>query len=316
MVESDARPTGAVSMGQETGMAATTTSPDYLTTREVAALLRVRERKVYELAAAGEIPCRRLTGKLLFPRLEIEAWLSGGPADAPQERTPAPDVIAGSHDPLLDWAIRESGSRLATLFDGSLDGLERVGSRQAIAAGMHVYEPANRGWNTDHVAQRLGGEPVVLVEWARRRQGLIMAPATAREVRSIADLRGRRLVQRQAAAGAGLLLQHLMAAEALAMDEVDLLADVMRTETEAAAAVALGRADAAPGLEAMARQFGLAFLPTIEERFDLLVDRRAWFQPPMQRLLGFCRTDAFQAKALELGGYDLRDHGQVHWNGP
>ncbi|MGF1626924.1 MAG: helix-turn-helix domain-containing protein, partial [Alphaproteobacteria bacterium] len=50
---------------------------DYLTTREVAALLRVKERRIYELAASGELPCRRLTGKLLFARAEIDALLSG-----------------------------------------------------------------------------------------------------------------------------------------------------------------------------------------------------------------------------------------------
>ena len=55
-------------------------APEFLTTREVAALLRVKERKVYDLAAAGAIPCRRVTGKLLFPRTEIEAWLGGGHA--------------------------------------------------------------------------------------------------------------------------------------------------------------------------------------------------------------------------------------------
>jgi len=32
-------------------------------------------------------------------------------------------VVLGSHDPLLDWAVRQSGSGLATYFDGSLDGL-------------------------------------------------------------------------------------------------------------------------------------------------------------------------------------------------
>ena len=40
----------------------------YLTTKELAELLRLKERKVYDLAAAGEVPCTRATGKLLFPR--------------------------------------------------------------------------------------------------------------------------------------------------------------------------------------------------------------------------------------------------------
>ena len=68
--------------------------PAFLTTREVAELLRVKERKVYDLAASGGIPCRRVTGKLLFPRAEIEAWLAGGTA-SPAART-APIASRGT----------------------------------------------------------------------------------------------------------------------------------------------------------------------------------------------------------------------------
>lgn len=299
--------------------------PDYLTTREVAELLRVKERKVYEMAAAEEIPCRRVTGKLLFPRVELEAWLVG---DTPQnvnrrsagETAPAPravpaNVVAGSHDPLLDWAIRESGSGLATFFDGSLDGLQRVATGEVVAGGLHVFEPESGGWNAGHVRAVLGDAPAVLVEWAKRRQGLILSSERAATVHGIADLRGKRLVRRQPAAGAGLLLKHLLQEAGIGAEDVSFCDDIARTETDAAVAVASGRADAALGLEAMARQFGLAFVPTVEERFDLVVDRRSWFEPPFQVLLTFCRGDAFAAKARELGGYDLSGHGRVQWNG-
>ncbi|WP_282610708.1 helix-turn-helix transcriptional regulator [Pelagibius sp. Alg239-R121] len=294
--------------------------PEYLTTREVAELLRVKERKVYEMAAAEEIPCRRVTGKLLFPRVELEAWLVGelpvGGGRAVAVARPAPaSVVAGSHDPLLDWAIRESGSGLATFFDGSLDGLTRLETGDAMAAGLHVFEPDRDDWNIRHVTNSLGSAPVVLVEWAIRRQGLILSAGLAESVRSIGDLRGKCLVRRQPAAGAGILLNHLLQEAGITSNEITFSKDVARTETDAAVAVASGRADAAPGLEAMAKQFGLAFVPTQEERFDLVVDRRSWFEPPFQALLEFCRGDAFAAKAEELGGYNLSGHGRVHWNG-
>ncbi|MGF1594476.1 MAG: substrate-binding domain-containing protein [Kiloniellaceae bacterium] len=292
----------------------TEAAPAFLTTREVAALLRVKERKVYDLAAAGEIPCRRVTGKLLFPRGEIEAWLAGGAAAAASRAAPA-NVVAGSHDPLLDWAIRESGSGLATFFDGSLDGLARMARGEAAIAGLHVFEAARGDWNLDHVREALGAAPVVLVEWAKRQQGLLLGRGLDGEIASLAGLAGRRVARRQASAGAGLLLDHLLAEAGLA-GKIDFVTDLARTETEAAAAVASGQAEAAPGLAAMARQFGLGFLPTVEERFDLVVDRHAWFEPPFQRLLDFCATAAFKAKAAELGGYDLAGHGRVVWNAP
>lgn len=289
------------------------TEPTFLTTREVADLLRVKERKVYDMAAEGVIPHRRVTGKLLFPRAEIDLWLSNGTSRAPLN---VPSVIAGSHDPLLDWAIRESGAGLATFFDGSLDGLERMRKGQASAAGLHVFEPKSETWNIGHVREAMTDRSVVLVEWARRQQGLILSEHVADNVFSVGDLAGLTVAQRQSSAGAGLLFGHLLEEAGLSNADVHLLPDLAHTETEAAAAVASGKADAAPGLEAVARQFGLAFEPTRWERFDLVVDRRSWFEPPLQALMSFARSDDFAAKSIDLGGYDLSGHGVVHWNSP
>jgi molybdate-binding protein len=91
--------------------------------------------------------------------------------------------------------------------------------------------------------------------------------------------------------------------------------DTARTEAEAALAVLEGKADAAFGLRAMAQQLRLGFLPLVRERFDLLVDRAAWFDPPLQRLSNFCRSPAFLARAAELTGYDVRGFGTVQFNG-
>ena len=302
-------------------MPAEAAQPTYLTTREVAELLRVKERKVYDLAASGGIPCRKVTGKLLFPRAEIETWLAAGAGGEAAWTSLAPrsapaNIAAGSHDPLLDWAIRESGSGLATFFDGSLDGLARLQAGEAALAGLHVYEPQRQDWNLAHVREALGTAPVVLVEWAKRQQGLLLGETLKGKVASVADLAGRRVVRRQSSAGGGLLLDFLLAEAGLGAGQVAFLDEVARTETEAAASVAAGQAEAAPGLQAMARQFGLDFLPTLEERFDLVVDRHAWFEPPFQRLLAFCASATFAAKAAELGGYDLSGHGRVVWNAP
>jgi excisionase family DNA binding protein len=292
-----------------------TAAPEFLTTREVAALLRVKERKVYDLAAAGEIPCRRITGKLLFPKAEIEGWLSGA-RSAPITAAHAPDVISGSHDPLLDWALRESGSGLASFFDGSLDGLDRLARNEAIACGMHVYEPETDDWNRAHVGARLGDAPVVLIEWAKRSRGLILAPGLEEQVTGIADLKGRRVALRQPKAGGQILFDYLLAEAGLTRTDIVPVANPARTEADAAATVASGQVDAVLGLEAMARQFRLGFVALVTERYDIAIERRAFFAPRWQSFTAFCRTPAFAAKAGELGGYDLSGHGQIHWNGP
>ena len=284
--------------------------PRYFTTKEVAELLRVKERKVYDLAAAGEIPHRRITGKLLFPSAEIMAWIEGTGDAAPTER---PAVLAGSHDPLLDWAVRECGSGLATLLNGSRDGLDRFADDRAALAGLHI--PEETGWNVATVAAR-GVRGSVLIAWAVRARGLILSERVRGEVQCFSDLRGKRIAMRQPGAGAATLLEHLLSKAQ--MTETDLVpcTELARTESDAAAAVAADDADAALGIESMARQFHLPFVPLVEERFDLLVDRRAYFTEPVQALLDFARTDAFKRKAASMGGYDLSATGTVRWLSP
>ena len=284
--------------------------PRYLTTKEVAELLRVRERKVYDLAAAGEIPHRRITGKLLFPSAEIMAWIEGTGDLTPAVR---PSVLAGSHDPLLDWAVRECASGLATLLNGSLDGLDRFADGRAALAGLHIPEEA--GWNVATVAAR-GVRDAVLIAWAARARGLVLSESMRGHVRRFSDLRGKRIAMRQPGAGAATLFEHLLASDGMARNDLVPSEELARTESDAAAAVAAGSADAALGIESMARQFHLPFVPLVEERFDLLVDRRAYFTEPVQALLGFARTDAFRRKAASMGGYDLSATGTVRWLSP
>ena len=286
--------------------------PLFLTTREMADLLRVKERKVYDLAAAGEIPHSRATGKLLFPREAVLAWISDC-SESPASEAVRPPVILGSHDPLLEWALRESGSGLAALFDGSLDGLDRFDAGEGMASGLHIAE--ENAWNVGLIARRYRYQPVVLVEWAWRRRGIITAPGNPHRLERITDLSGIRLVRRQAKAGSQILLERLVAAENNPVPESAGDGGLARDEREAALAVLDGRADAAFGLEASARQFKLEFVPVCEERFDILVARKDWFEPPFQRLLAFCKTPAFHQMATHLGGYRIEGFGTPRFNG-
>jgi putative molybdopterin biosynthesis protein len=292
--------------------------PDYLTTRELAELLRIKERKVYELVSDNVIPVSRVTGKLLFPRDIIAAWLSRHTEfGAGQEALKAHDpVVAGSHDPLLEWALRESGAGLAVLSDGSSDGLKRVAAGKAVAAGIHLPEAEGEGFNVGSVRRHLAGQPVVVIEWAKRSQGLVLPRGNPRNIAGLADLAGSRLIPRQVGSGSRELLDRLLASAPGREPGVTLVDPPARNEADVAHAVATGHADAGLAIAAAARQYGLEFLPLTEERYDLVMWRRDHFDAPLQRLMAFCRKPAFAQRAGELGGYDVSSFGTVHYNGP
>lgn len=285
---------------------------EYLTVRELAELLRIKERKVYDLAASGDVPCSRVTGKLLFPAVEIRAWIAKSKSGGVIEAAPRPAIFLGSHDPLLDWAIRQSRCGLATYFDGSLDGLSRFARGEGVATGLHVLDTKTSVWNVPAATEAARGQNAVLVGFARRSRGLVIRPG-ASGIDGMADLAGRRVVPRQSASGSAGLFASLAERDGLNLDQVEFI-EVARTEDDAVQSVRMGDADATFGLASVAESYGLDFRPLVEERFDILVDRKAWFDPPLQAFLDFCRSAPFQQRAKASAGYDVADLGQVLWN--
>ena len=181
-----------------------------------------------------------------------------------------------------------------------------------MATGLHLFDPDTGDWNRPAVARACAGSHAVLVGFARRRRGLVLRRGDD-GAGGIAALRGRRVAPRQAGSGTELLFRHLAARDGLDLSAVT-LTETARTETEAVQAVARDTADATFGLQSIAADFGLPFLPLIEERFDLLVDRKAWFEPQLQTLIEFFASPALHRRAETMGGYDLSEIGQVRWN--
>ena len=287
-----------------------------MTTQEVAAYVRLKERKVYDLAREGVIPCIKVTGKLLFPRDAIDHWLmSHLEGDrAPAHTTPA--ILCGSHDPLLDWSVREAGHELAMLCRGSGDGARQLLAGAVMLAGVHVIDRESGEHNRPPVLGLAGVPDLLIVHWATRTQGLLLPPGNPRGIRDLRDLAGGelRVGQRQPEAGAHRLLQWLLEQADIALDSVNLAADPARNEDDLALAVRQGRVDTGLAVAASAKRHGLDFVPLHREPFDLVMRRRAYFEPPVQHLLAFTREPRFRRQAEALGGYDVSATGEIVHN--
>ncbi|NKE43753.1 helix-turn-helix transcriptional regulator [Roseomonas frigidaquae] len=288
--------------------------PDVLTLKEAAAWLRLSERALYDLARARRLPAVQLGGKWLFPRARLAAWLAEQ-AEAREVPTPPP-ILAGSHDPLLDWAVRQSGCGLALRAGGSLDGLAALAKDAALAAGTHLLDPDSGSFNEPAVRDVLAGRGVVGITWAWREQGLLLAPGNPAGILRVQDLArpGLRVIGRQPRAGSHVLLMHLLAEAGLRLEAIGFLPEPALAEDEVAAAVAEGRAEAGFGIRAEAAARGLDFVPLVRERFDLVMRRRAYFEPALQALFHFARGPAFAARAARMGGYDITETGRVAFN--
>ncbi len=290
--------------------------PDLLTTDEAATYLRLSERKLYELVANGAVPCTKVTGRWLFPRGALDRWVTAGML-APRglERDSAPPIVGGSHDPLLEWALRESGSGLASLPEGSEAGLARLARREVGVAAIHLHrlEGEDHCANTETVAEAAGLHDAVVIAFARREQGIVVAPGNPLKldgIRACVDRRAR-MALRPTGAGAQLLLLRLLGGVGATIDALNRVKPVCPTGTDIAQAVRSGRADCGVATRSAARAAALDFVPLTWEHFDLVTRQRDYFLPAQQTLFRFLGSQAVREHASELGGYDLDAIGAV-----
>jgi putative molybdopterin biosynthesis protein len=292
---------------------------EFLTTSEAADYLRLGERKLYELVTAGAIPCSKVTGKWLFPRHELDLWVLSGLA-RPQGMISAdlPPIVGGSQDDLLEWGLRESGSGLASLNEGTTRGVERLQRGEAIAAAIHFHGSevsTNEDANVATLRRLAGLHDAVLVGVTRREQGLLLAPGNPKNLNSLSDVlsSGAQVAMRQPGAGAQLLLEALLARLGASAKSLRRREPPCLTGPDLAATIRAGHADCGIATRAVAKSAGLDFVPLLWESFDLLMRQRSYFRPNMQALIGFLRDNRFKQRAIEMSGYDTTGAGEIRF---
>ncbi len=291
---------------------------ELLTSGEAADYLRLKERKLYELVATGAIPCTKVTGRWLFPKAELDRWVKGAVVQpAGLGLAEPPPIVGASHDPLFEWALRESGSALATLPEGSERGIERFQAGEVTAAAIHLHalDHDDSQANVAAVRECAAASDAVLIAFARREQGLLVAPGNPLGLGSIADAveRRARLALRPKGAGAQLLLLALLH-RAKAGFEAIATGPVCPTGPDIAQAIRADRTDCGIATRSVANAAGLGFIPIVWESFDLVLHQRDYFRPPLQALFRFLRTKEFTARAREAGGYDVSVAGDVRFS--
>jgi putative molybdopterin biosynthesis protein len=296
---------------------------EFLTTSEAAEYVRLGERKLYELVTAGAIPCSKVAGKWLFPRHELDLWvLSGLHRPAGMVAADPPPIVGGSQDDLLEWSLRESGSGLASLTEGTARGVDRLLRGEVIAAAIHFHSdaiPPDSAEDANIAAVRAmpGLHDAVLVGFARREQGLLLAPGNPKQLHSLSDVlgSGAKMAVRQPGAGAQMLLEVLLrrSGSGAAPKDLHRLEPPSLTGPDLAAAIRTGNADCGIATRAAANSAGLDFVAILSENFDLLMRQRSYFRPSVQALIGLLGERRLKQRAAELTGYDPAPSGQIRF---
>ena len=230
-------------------------------------------------------------------------------------------TVFASHDlalpQLRSLADADAGLHLDLRFAGSVDALHALAAGRCCVAGFHVPVGAAAG---SLFARKL--KPLLkpgrhkLIGCTRRMQGLMLAAGNPLGLHTMADVaaavaRGARFVPRQRGSGTRLLLDHLC--EEAALDAAGIVGSAREEDSHlaVAAAVAGGNADAGLGIEAAARDFGLHFVPLVEEDYYLVCLRSVLEQPELRQLRAVLQGPAWLSAVAAMPGYATPHSGEV-----
>ncbi len=296
-------------------------SKRYLNTKEVAQLLQVNEKGVYALVSDKGLPATKVTGKWLFPRHFVEEWLDLSIVNLPAAANPSLDsgrlFIAGSDDLLFQRAIslynshnQDSVAFFANI--GSMGGLRALRQRSCHIGVCHLLQDDNEEYNFRFAEQEMGQAPV-FINFSKREQGIVIGSGNPKNIRSVSDLaqEGVRIVNRPLNTGTRLLFDYEISKSEISADDIAGYDLEVGRHLEAGLAVLGKKADAAPAIRPVAELLGLDFIPLRWERFDLLINRDRFFEPPVQRFINLLHDPSFKEIAKEFVGYDLSVCGKM-----
>jgi excisionase family DNA binding protein len=293
-----------------------------LSTKEVAQFLAVNEKMIYSLVAEKGLPATKITGKWLFPWHLVEQWIETNTINYPEFTTQLPPyegllIITGSNDPLLGRTISLFNSihsnHIAVFGNlGSMGGLRALRQNKCHMASSHLLQDNEEEYNFEFANQELEKMPAV-VNFCRREQGIIIQKGNPKNINKILDLarKGIKIVNRPIGTGTRLLLDRELKKEGIEGKKINGYHNEFTSHLDIGLEILSGRADAGPGISAVAGLLDLDFIPIRWERYDLMISKERFFDKGVQFFLGLLVEDSFRKLAATYSGYDLKLSGKV-----
>jgi putative molybdopterin biosynthesis protein len=295
---------------------------ELFSTKEVARFLNINEKMVYALVSEKGLPATKVTGKWLFPRNLVQQWIEANTINYPEAATQMPAlqgllIVAGSNDLLLDRTLslynRLNSGHVAVFGNlGSMGGLQALRKNICHIASSHLLQEDEREYNFDFAFKELDRAPAIL-NFCRREQGILLARGNPKKISAVADLGrpGIKIVNRSLGTGTRLLFDKELQKAGLKGEKIKGYTIEVARHLDVGLEILSQRADAGPGIKAVAGLLNLDFIPLRWERFDLMIAKDRFFDENIQRFLGLLHEKEFKDLVAEISGYDLSLSGKM-----
>ncbi|TDK68445.1 substrate-binding domain-containing protein [Sapientia aquatica] len=198
-------------------------------------------------------------------------------------------------------------------YRNSTDAVAALARKECDLAGFHVPLGEFEAPAVEQFLQWLNPKTHCLIHLAVRTQGLILASGNPKKIRGIKDLNQPNLnfVNRQKGSGTRLLLELMLAKQAIASKEIQGFDNNEFTHSAVAAFIASGMADVGFGVQTAAQRFGLDFIPLVKERYFFALSINALNDPKIQQIIGILKSAHFQQEVDKLVGYESGETGEI-----
>jgi excisionase family DNA binding protein len=299
-------------------------SVELMNTKEVAKYLDIHEKQVYALIKANRIPATRITGKWIFPKKLIDAWVESKSGEgitlAKQKSNKIAGALlaAGSNDPVLDilqtWVRRAYPDLyLFSANMGSVNGLAALDNGHTDIAWSHLLDPASGQYNIPFLSTLLPKIKPVVVNLFHREIGFITATDNPYHIKWFDDLakEGLRFINRQKGSGTRVLLDYHLGQLGVSSEQINGYDREAYTHFEVGLSILSGETDAGIATAAVSKLLGLAFTPITRESFDMVLDQSTFFQKGVQAFINILDSREFRKGVEKLGNYDFNHSGRI-----
>ena len=194
---------------------------------------------------------------------------------------------------------------------GSLESLQNLNSGHCQVAGFHLPLQLIDRIVAPQYQQWLVPSRHLLLQVAEREQGLLVKKGNPKNILSLKDLTKRsvRFINRQKNSGTRTIFDQLLKLENINPKSINGYSNEEFTHVAVAAMIASGATDAGFGIQAVARQFKLDFIPYLQEAYVLAIEKS--LNPAIKNeIRKKLKSGEFRKKVNKLAGYNADTSGR------
>jgi len=212
----------------------------------------------------------------------------------------------------LNELLRDNGSFTVDFqIHGSLESLQNLNNGNCQVAGFHLpLQLVDRVVAPQYQKWLVAGRHLLL-QVAVRDQGILVKKGNPKNISCLDDLTKRsvRFINRQKNSGTRTIFDQLLKLENVNPRKINGYTNEEFTHVAVAAMIASGVADAGFGIQAVAKEFKLDFIPYLQEAYVLAIEKN--INPAIKNeIRKQLKSNTFRTKINKLAGYNADASGR------